>query len=57
MKENTRTWPTGESGMMRMMMKGMKVTTSLAVRRSDRTCSPPPPHAVIALCLTAKQHA
>ena len=32
------TWPTGVSGAIRMTAKGMKVSRSLAVRRSACTC-------------------
>ena len=37
-KLKMRTWPTGVSGAIRMMAKGMKVRRSLAVRRSACTC-------------------
>ncbi len=37
MNPNTSTWPSGDSGMMRMMVKGMKVSRSRAVRRSADT--------------------
>mmetsp|Transcript_39268 Transcript_39268/g.116819 ORF Transcript_39268/g.116819 Transcript_39268/m.116819 type:complete len:214 (+) Transcript_39268:3778-4419(+) len=37
MSENTSTCPSGEIGMIRMMVKGMNVSTSRAVRRSDDT--------------------
>lgn len=37
MREKTSTWPTGVRGMMRMMVKGISVSRSLAVRRSVRT--------------------
>ena len=33
------TWPTGVSGAIRMIAKGMKVSRSLAVRRSACTCA------------------
>lgn len=37
MKEKTRTCPTGLSGIMRMMMKGMSVSKSLPVRLTEFT--------------------
>ncbi len=37
MKPKTSTWPSGLSGMMRMMVKGIKVSRSRAVRRSADT--------------------
>ena len=37
-KLKMRTWPTGVSGAIRMMAKGMNVRRSLVVRRSACTC-------------------
>lgn len=37
MRLNTSTWPRGVRGMMRMMVKGMKVSRSRAVRRRADT--------------------
>jgi hypothetical protein len=37
MNPNTRTWPRGVRGMMRMMVKGMNVSRSRAVRRMADT--------------------
>ena len=37
MKEKTSTCPSGESGMMRMITKGMMVRRSLPMRRSNLT--------------------
>ena len=40
MKLKTRTWPIGVMGAIRTMANGMKVSTSLAVRRSACTSLP-----------------
>ena len=40
MKLNTRTWPTGLMGAIRMMANGMKVRMSLAVLRMACTSRP-----------------
>ena len=40
MKLNTRTWPTGLIGAIRMIAKGMKVSMSRAVRRIACTSRP-----------------